>query len=117
MKKKKKVKKSIKKETKEIAVVDEIILQKAEPILEVSNLDKPEEQPIDIPKVIDNIIRCPNCKKELGEFDGKTATAFDGIHTANRLVYFVCSSCGIEVEVCENTLSINLFAKKSHKHF
>jgi len=55
---------------------------------------------------------CPTCQKPLGMFDGKTITGYDGISVKEGIVYFACSTCGTEIEVCPNNLEFALI----HKH-
>ncbi len=57
---------------------------------------------------INKEIKCPKCEKSLGWFDGKVAKAEDGVLIKAGIIYFSCSRCGEDVEVCPNDFGIKL---------
>lgn len=60
-----------------------------------------------------DLIKCPNCKKVLGSFNGKVAETHDGLVVKEGRVGFNCSQCGVDVDVCANSLDIQLKTNKT----
>lgn len=53
-------------------------------------------------------VRCKECNNLIGWFDGKVAKRNDGIHIADGVIYFTCSKCNAETEVCKNNFNVRL---------